>query len=1282
MTGAITVNNAAITSTGAGGVGVLVNGGTLSLDYNGTIAKVSDGRAIDVQNHTGGTISFDGTVSSTSASDGIFLNANTGATINFTGALTLNTSASNTNAFTATGGGTISSTASGSTINSGQGRAIDVQNTTIGASGLTFQSVSASGGSTTAIFLKSTGTGAFVIAGTGSTGGSGGTIKDIGGADAGSVGAAATEGTGIYLENVSNVSLANMIFGSNAAGENFMENFAIRGESVNNFTLTDSEFRGTFGDTTSRDEDTIRFGSGTGTTGLTGTAVFQGNNIQGGLENNLSVYVYGGNALDLTIRDTVGGDQAVIGGNSTVNGAHGFSMESGGTSNVTLNVTGVQFTGANGTLLNVTSIGSATQNLQITNNTLHNGQATTLSGGVGVNITGNLTNSNITYNIDGNSFRGTQSSSIFAMFNGASGTVNGIVNNNTFGNNNGIVDNAQANYGSLAGGAFLGGIDSKSPGTGVINYAVRISNNTIRDSGSDGVLMFRSATQNNQGTARVEATITNNTIDEARANVVAGLYLQPAGSGNPGDSGKIGINMTGNTIDVGDAAFADAVYVDNGSSLTGHVYFPGYAGPSNPFTELSTFLTSAPRNNVFTAGSMDSGTGGAVVNPGGTLNGQAFALPPPSPFLPEEGSQETAGLFVPQQAGSEQALILVPAEIYLGSARDRIALDEDYVGRELSRGEIVAAVRASGWQPVTFALVAPAIETQATDTVSVPASGVPAPAAVSPTLQNGTQSATIGTLPAGQQVVIQFTATVDSQTNQLIVNPQNTGTVSATNVGTFPDVNTNTVTTTLDTLALGNLIFLDANNNGLFDGGDSGITGVALTLFADTNNDGAFDAGDTQLATTTSGAGGLYSFTGLAPGNYIVRVDADNFTPGGNVSLVGRVTATGGPDPDNGDPDTDNDDNGVNGAGGIVVSQAITLAYNTEPTAGTGNDTNNTLDFGFVDLNDAPVNTVPGAQTINEDATLTFTGGNAISIADADAGSSDLTTTLSIADGALSVGAVMAGLVVTGEGTNLVTLTGTLAEINDALNGLTYTPPAHANGSRTLTVTTNDNGNTGVDPGNTGTATSEEDSDPITINITAPERHAGGRGGGLGQFDRAGGGHDRRGRDDHRRRARRAEQLCRLHAHRRPQRRRAAGGSADLRSERRLHRQRRQSRSGRPRLRHLRRRQRHRARHHLHEQRHARDPGAGQRGRPVAAIYLYRRHPAGLDRDELFVQRRRPGQCRPGRRRLADRRRCDHHQHHRHARERRRRRSISTATTATRRAPAIPPPSPRAARRC
>ena len=352
-------------------------------------------------------------------------------------------------------------------------------------------------------------------------------------------------------------------------------------------------------------------------------------------------------------------------------------------------------------------------------------------------------------------------------------------------------------------------------------------------------------------------------------------------------------------------------------------------------------------------------------------------------------------------------------------------------------------------------------------------------------------------LPAGQSVTIQWDATIDLQQNQLIVNPSNQGTVSATNPpAAFPDANSNSVTTTLDTLTLGGTVWHDNGagggtvNNGLKDGTEAGIDGVLVALFADTGTvAGAWDASDTQLgASVTTSGGGNYSFAGLAPGEYIVRIDQDNFDTGGNVSLVNRVTTTGSADPDD---NIDNDDNGAapGGNGTPVYSSAITLAYNTEPTVAAGHrrdDTNFTLDFGFVTLNQAPVNTVPGTQTIDEDSSRTFNtvNGNLISISDADAGSGNLLVTLTIADGAL-VEAAGSGAVIGGSGTNTLTITGTLTQINNALNGLVYTPPAHANGSRTLTVTTNDQGNTGVDPGTSGDGSSEQDSDPITINITA-----------------------------------------------------------------------------------------------------------------------------------------------------------------------------------------------------
>ena len=115
-------------------------------------------------------------------------------------------------------------------------------------------------------------------------------------------------------------------------------------------------------------------------------------------------------------------------------------------------------------------------------------------------------------------------------------------------------------------------------------------------------------------------------------------------------------------------------------------------------------------------------------------------------------------------------------------------------------------------------------------------------------------------------------------------------------------------------------------------------------------------------------------------------------------------------------------------------------------------------------VNDAPVNTVPGAQSVNEDATLPIAG---VSVADVDG--TPLTTTLTVTSGTLSV-TTGGGATIGGNGSAAVTLSGSAAQINAALAGLSYTGNLNFNGSDTLTVTTGD-----------GTAT-DTDTVAITVN--------------------------------------------------------------------------------------------------------------------------------------------------------------------------------------------------------
>ena len=61
-------------------------------------------------------------------------------------------------------------------------------------------------------------------------------------------------------------------------------------------------------------------------------------------------------------------------------------------------------------------------------------------------------------------------------------------------------------------------------------------------------------------------------------------------------------------------------------------------------------------------------------------------------------------------------------------------------------------------------------------------------------------------------------------------------------------------------------VFDDANGNGIQDSGESGIAGVVM--YIDLDNAGVFQSGDPE---TTTNSAGVYNFTGLAAGTYIVR---------------------------------------------------------------------------------------------------------------------------------------------------------------------------------------------------------------------------------------------------------------------------------------------------------------------------------------------------------------------------------------------------------------------------
>ncbi|HRA03846.1 MAG TPA: hypothetical protein PK963_00505 [Arachnia sp.] len=212
-----------MTISGSGSDGIDLSGagsGPLTL---GATVTTSTSRSLALSGRSGGGVVVSGSLSGT----GVELSSNTGATISFTGALALTTTT--TRAFSATGGGTVSTSGSPNTAASGSGGAVIVENTTIGASGITFRSASANG-AVNGIRLTNTGaTAGLTVTGTGS-------VAQGGDASGGTI--TGTSGPGILLTNTRNPSFNNvsLLSVATAAG--------VKGSTVTGFSFTNGRVSG------------------------------------------------------------------------------------------------------------------------------------------------------------------------------------------------------------------------------------------------------------------------------------------------------------------------------------------------------------------------------------------------------------------------------------------------------------------------------------------------------------------------------------------------------------------------------------------------------------------------------------------------------------------------------------------------------------------------------------------------------------------------------------------------------------------------------------------------------------------------------------------------------------------------------------------------------------------------------------------------------------------------------------------------------------------------------
>ena len=161
----------------------------------------------------------------------------------------------------------------------------------------------------------------------------------------------------------------------------------------------------------------------------------------------------------------------------------------------------------------------------------------------------------------------------------------------------------------------------------------------------------------------------------------------------------------------------------------------------------------------------------------------------------------------------------------------------------------------------------------------------------------------------------------------------------------------------------------------------------------------------------------------------------------------------------------------------------LTLATDDQGNTGSGGALTDTDTVGITvnAVNDVPLNSVPAAQSLDEDALLVFStlNRNQISVSDLDLGGADLQVTLGVNDGTLTLAQTLGLSFTVGDGSadSTMTFTGTAASINAALDGMSFDPDADFNGAVTLTLTTDDQGNTG-----SGGALTDTDTVGITVN--------------------------------------------------------------------------------------------------------------------------------------------------------------------------------------------------------
>lgn len=423
-------------------------------------------------------------------------------------------------------------------------------------------------------------------------------------------------------------------------------------------------------------------------------------------------------------------------------------------------------------------------------------------------------------------------------------------------------------------GGTCSGTKSATAGQSTVTYA---SGATIPASGSCTITV--------DVTSSTVATHTN-TISAGALVTDYGVNPNPATATLTVTSGSNG-SISGRVfLDLGnDGSFGGS---DTGlSGVTVELYL--HNGTAYPGTATATTTTDGSGNYSFT----------------GLAAGTYRVLEPTQPTGTSNGITTAGAITGAGTAGTATAVNVTPSaisDIILGTSGSVATTSGNNFAElpppSVSKAFSPTAITSGGVSTLTITLTnnGSSVATLSADfTDTLPAGVV---VAATPNV-GGTCSGTKTAAAAGSTVTYASGATIPASSSCTITVDvtsstlaTHTNTINAGALSTNYGVNPNPATATLTVGSQGAIsgrVFLDQDNDGNFNGANSGIQGVTVELYL--HNGTAYPG--TATATTTTDANGNYSFTGLATGTYRVLEPTQPTGTNNGITTAGSITGTG-----------------------------------------------------------------------------------------------------------------------------------------------------------------------------------------------------------------------------------------------------------------------------------------------------------------------------------------------------------------------------------------------------